>query len=200
MGISDRIAEGLNKWTGLWRLLTLIFVVLAFMGVGNYIYDEIWRRKELTFTILQTFDLGDQFFSGLVVSNSGSVRLSDLRIVISDLGTEIISYNIPGATEPIELISGGPGFDHITLGMPRLSKGNELTIYFLTVDEIILAEPITLSVTSDETAGREGVGSVGSVSVVSTIIVFVAGLFVSVAINILTSKNVDFARRKDSDL
>ncbi|MFB0521203.1 MAG: hypothetical protein ACETWD_07230 [Desulfatiglandales bacterium] len=135
----------------------VISIVIALAGLilgGGFFYNEVWKSKALTYTVLPTYDAGGQSFSGLVIENRGRVPLTDVHIILSNLEAPIESLNIPGPHEPAQLISGGEGQTELFIKMPRLSSGAPpLSIYILTFDTLTLKEGKTFFVSSKEVAG-----------------------------------------------
>jgi len=143
-----------QRWSGWAKIIGVVISLVALLGFGTFFYDEVWYKKELTYTILPTYDLGDQAFSGLVVENRGQVSLTDVQIILSDLEAPIEVLNMPGAHEPDQVVSGGEGQREVRIVMPRLSKGSSLSIYMLTSAPVTLEEEKTIFVSSRETVGR----------------------------------------------
>lgn len=130
-----------------------VIAVLGFLLGGGFYYNEIWKSKVLTYTVLPKYDLGDQVFSGIVIENRGRVPLTSLEIIFSNLDSEIDTLNIPGPHESLEVASGGEGENELFIRMPRLSSGVSLAIYMLTSENIYLEEGKTFQITSRETVG-----------------------------------------------
>ena len=68
MGKQKDLAGIGQRWSGWARIISTAITALAFLvglcGVGNLLYDRIWQRKELAYTILPTYNLGGQTFTG----------------------------------------------------------------------------------------------------------------------------------------
>jgi hypothetical protein len=148
-----------------------VIAVLGFLLGGGFFYNEIWKSKVLTYTVLPRYDLGDQVFSGLVIENRGRVPLTSLEIIFSNLDSDIDKLNIPGPHETLEVASGGEGKNELFIRMPRLSSGVSLAIYMLTSDTIYLEDGRTFRVTSKETVGvpvgKESSGAPVSIFLIS---------------------------------
>jgi hypothetical protein len=159
-----------------------IVALLGFLLGGGFFYNEIWKSKLLTYTVLPRYDLGDQVFSGLVIENRGRVPLTDLEIILSNLDAEIVKLNIPGPHETLVVASGGEGTRELFVQMPRLSSGVSVAIYMLTENKINLEEGKTFRVTSRETVG-EPIGQATSGAPVS---IFIASFILWIISMILT--------------
>lgn len=177
MNTSFRIAGFSVRWEDLNRIFGTLATAFLFLIVANSIYEEVWPKEELTYTLLQPLDLGDQFLSGLIVQNSGSVPLTYVRINVAYLGIDIEKINIPYVEEPIEPHLGGEGTDGFFIEVPSLSVGKEVPIYLFTANAIDWAEPTKVIVTSAESLGVEGVGSVPPSTKVSVLVIIALILF-----------------------
>jgi hypothetical protein len=151
-----------------------VLAILGFLLGGGFYYNEIWKSKVLTYTLLPRYDLGDQVFSGLVIENRGRVPLTSLEIIFSNLESDIDKFHIPGPHETLEVASGGEGENELFILMPRLSSGVSLAIYMLTPENIYLEEGKTFRVTARETVGvpvgQESSGGNTSIILVSLIL------------------------------
>ena len=147
------IGEGAMSKFDFIKVGGFIVAVLGFLLGGGFFYNEIWKSKVLTYTVLPRYDLGDQVFNGLVIENRGRVPLTSLEIIFSNLDSDIDKLNIPGPHETLELASGGEGENELFIRMPRLSSGVSLAIYMLTSENIYLEDGKTFQVTSKETVG-----------------------------------------------
>jgi len=142
-----------SKINWLQVISTAIGLASLILG-GGFVYNEVWKSKVLTYTVLQNYDLGAQVFSGLVIENGGRVPLTDAQIILSELEAPIESLNMPGPHEPAQVVSGGEGQTELEINMPRLSSGAPpLSIYILTSDTLTLEEGKTFFVSSKEVAG-----------------------------------------------
>lgn len=160
MGEQGDFASKGQKWSGWARIIGTVIALAALLGVGTFFYNEIWQSKVLTYTLLPTYDLGDKFFTGLIVENQGRVPLTGVDIVFSDLGAPMDSDPyMPGPHEPAQLASGGMGHTEALIEMPRLSAGTSLSIYLLTLDPVELAEGETFLISSKETRAVDGAES-----------------------------------------
>lgn len=140
-----------QRWSGWAKIVGTLIALAALLGFGGFFYNEVWQSKMLTYTILPSYDLGDQAFSGLVIENRGRVTLTGVQIVLSNLETPIEALNMPGAHEPVQVTSGGVGYREALIEMPRLSKGTSLSIYMLTSGVVTLEDQRTFLVSSKET-------------------------------------------------
>jgi hypothetical protein len=178
--MSQEKGRGREFWVG---LAGVVIAALTLVGVGKFIYDEVWHQKKLTYTVLPTYDLQNQFFTGLVVENRGRVTLTDVRIVFSDLDAPMRSDPyMPGAHEPANLVSGGKNQTEALIELPRLSKGASLPAYILTPEEVSLEESETFFVSSRETPGVAGseTSSLGVfiiIGLVNVVLTFLVMLF-----------------------
>jgi len=141
-----------QRWSGWAKIIGTAVALAALLGLGTVFYSEVWQSKVLTYTILPTYDLGNQSFTGLVIENRGRVTLTNVQIVLSNLGAPMNSDPyMPGPHEPADLASGGAGQTEALIEMPRLSKGASLSVYILSSGAVELAEDETFLVNSYET-------------------------------------------------
>jgi len=143
-----------QRWSGWARIIGTAVALAALLGLGTVFYNEVWQSRVLTYTILPTYDLGNQFFTGLVIENRGRVTLTNVQIILSGLDAPMnIDPYMPGPHEPAELVSGGAGQREALIEMPRLSKGGSLSVYILTSGTAELVEGKSFLVNSEETPG-----------------------------------------------
>ena len=147
------LAEVGKRWSGLARILGAIIALAILVLGGGFFYNEIWLSKELVFTILPTYDLGEQAFSGLVIENRGRVPLTDVQAILSQLEAPIEAINIPGTHEPATIANGWQGSTEALIELPRMSRGRSISIYIITSGPVTLAENQTVLVSSAETVG-----------------------------------------------
>jgi hypothetical protein len=173
--MSEEKGRGWEFWL---KLVTTLVAVGGLFGLGTLFYEQVWRQKKLTYTVLPTYDLQNQFFTGLVVENRGRVNLTDVQIVISDLEAPMCSDPyMPGAHEPATVVSGGKNQTEALIELPRLSKGASLPVYILTPEEVRLEEGDTFHVSSSETPGV-GTGGDGMIVLYSVLAVIqIAAMF-----------------------
>jgi hypothetical protein len=141
--------------------LQVIGTVIALAGLvfgGGFFYNEVWKSKILTYTVLPNYDLGNgQTFSGLVIENRGREPLTDVQIILSNLEVPIEGLNMPGPHEPAQIVSGGEGQTELSIKMLRLSSGAPpLSIYILTSDALTLEAGKTFFISSKEVTGTPG--------------------------------------------
>jgi hypothetical protein len=165
------------------KISGFIVALLGFLLGGGFFYNEIWKSKVLTYTVLPKYDLGDQVFSGLVIENRGRVPLTDLEIILSNLDSKIDKLNIPGPHETLTVASGGEGTNELFVQMPRLSSGVSVAIYLLTSDNINLQEGKTFRVTSEETVGEP----ISETTTGAPISIFVASFILWIISMVLTT-------------
>ena len=150
----DKIAAFGDRWGGLAKVLGTVVTILIFLGVGSFIYNEVWQKKSLTYTILPSYDLGEQAFSGLVIENRGRVPLTDVQIIITDLEAPIQALRMPGAHEPANIVDGGEGQNQVRIELPRFSKEGSLPIYLMTNGVVNLTPEGNFLVTSAEIVAK----------------------------------------------
>jgi hypothetical protein len=150
----DEIAEFGNRWSGWAKIIGTVVALLAVLGVGSFFYNEVWQKKSLTYTILPSYDLGEQAFSGLVIENRGRVPLTDVQIIITDLDAPIQVLRMPGAHEPANIVEGGEGHDKVRIELPRFSKGSSLPVYLVTNSAPRIEPGANFLVTSAEAVGE----------------------------------------------
>ncbi len=142
-----------ERWKGWGTIAGAIIALAGLILGGGFFYNEIWLSKVLSYTVLPTYDVGNQAFTGLVIENRGRVNLTDVEIILADLDAPIQAMNMPGAHEPAQIISGGIGENKATIQMPRLSQGASLSIYMLTGGPIRLQPNNSFFISSKETVG-----------------------------------------------
>lgn len=156
------------------QIIGTVIGIAGFILGGGFLYNEVWKSKVLTYTVLPNYDLGGQSFSGLVIENRGRAPLTDVRIILSGLEAPIGRLNLPGLHEFAEVVRGGEGQTELHIEMPRFSRGAPpLPIYIVTTDTIALQEGKTFFVSSKEVAGTSG--EKGTTTIWEPIIVLVIG-------------------------
>lgn len=153
MGERTKISSSVERWSGWLKLLGAVISLAGLLGFSGFFYERIWASKVLAYTLLPTYELTDQAFSGIVVENRGRVSLTDVQVVFADLEAPILALNMPGAHEPAAISAGGPGAADALIEIPRLSKEATISIYMLTTEAVKLEEGRTLFVSSNETVG-----------------------------------------------
>ena len=153
----DKIAAFGDRWGGFAKVIGTVVAVLALLGLGSFFYNDVWQKKSLTYTILPSYDLEKQAFSGLVIENRGRVPLTDVQIILTDLEASIQTLRMPGAHEPANIVEGGEGQNQVRIELPRFSKGGSLPIYLVTSSAVTIAPGPNLLVTSAETVGEASV-------------------------------------------
>ena len=174
----------LSKINWLQIIGTVITIAGFFLG-GGFVYNEVWKSKVLTYTVLPTYDVGGQVFSGLVIENRGRVPLTDVQTILTDLEAPIESLKMPGPHEPAQKVSGGEGQTELLIKMPRLSSGAPpLSIYILTSDTVKLDVGKTFFVSSKEVSGISSEQEIsrrlliiGSPVIIVMILLLLAGLW-----------------------
>jgi hypothetical protein len=148
--------ENGRGWQSWLSLITVAISTLALLGAGTVLVDEVWRARELTCAVLPKYDLGNEFLTGLVVENRSRATLTDVRIAISDLEAPMLSDPfVPGSHGLAMLVEGGQGHTGAQVEIAQLSKGESLSVYILTREEVTLEESRTFSVSAKETSGAE---------------------------------------------
>ena len=108
----------------------VVSILIAIFG-GSWYYNEVFKSKELVYSVLPGYDMGDQYFTGVVVENRGKVTLTDVEVILSDLEAEIMKLNIPGPVQKYDIVKGGENSKELYLAMPKLSQQGSITIYLL---------------------------------------------------------------------
>ncbi len=142
-----------ERWKGWGTIASAIIAFVVLLLGGGFFYNEVWKSKVLTYTILPTYDLGNQAFTGLIIENRGRVPLTNIDIILSDLGASIRALHMPGPHEQAQILDGGVGQEKVHIQMQRLSQGASLAIYMLTDGPVTLQEKKTFLVSSHETVG-----------------------------------------------
>ena len=147
-----------ERWKGWGTIAGAIIAFAAFLLGGGFFYNEIWRSKSLTYTVLPTYDVGNQAFAGLVIENRGRVSLTDVDVILADLAVPIQMMNMPGAHEPAQVVSRGDGAEGETSDKSAtfLTGNIPLNLPADASAPIGLQEPKTLLVKSNETGGIPG--------------------------------------------
>ena len=150
----DKIAAFGDRWGGLAKVIGTVVTILIFLGVGSFIYNDVWQKKSLTYTILPSYDLGKQAFSGLVIENRGRVPLTNVLIILTDLEAPIQALQMPGVHEPANIVDGGEGQNQVRIELPRFSKEGSLSIYLVTNGVVNLTPGGNFLVTSAEIVAK----------------------------------------------
>lgn len=153
MGEQNNLNERIRRWAEWAKIITAVVAGVTLLLGGGFFYNEVWNAADLRYTFLPEYDLDNQVFSGIVLENRGRVPLTNVRIDMADIGSEIEKVNMPGAHEPVEIVSGGEGHSELHVLMPRLSSGASLPVYMLTQGPLVLGEN-TLLITSDEVGAK----------------------------------------------
>lgn len=180
------------------QIISIIVSITTFLFGSGYFYNNVIRRPILTYTLLPNYDLGNQFFNGVVIENRGRENQTDINIEIANLDSEIIKLHFPGIHEPTDIITGGVGTKSVRINMPRLSAGKALSVYFLTLQAIRLDE-VNLLVSSSETVGQasgENITIWSATSIVSASITILAAIF---SIWNVISLRITIAKRKEKE-
>ena len=150
----DKIAAFGDRWGGFAKVIGTIVALLVLLGFGSFISNEVWQKKSLTYTILPSYDLGEQAFSGLVIENRGRVPLTDVQIILTDLEATIQALQMPGVHEPANIVAGGEGQNQVRIELPRFSKEGSLSIYLVTNGVVNLTPEGNFLVTSAEIVAK----------------------------------------------
>ena len=150
----DKIAAFGDRWGGFAKVIGTVVAAFALLGLGSFINNDVWQKKSLTYTILPSYDLDEQAFSGLVIENRGRVPLTDVQIILTDLEAPIQALQMPGAHEPANIVDGGEGQNRVRIELPRFSKEGSLPIYLMTSSAVNFTPGTNFLVTSAETVGE----------------------------------------------
>ena len=191
----DKIAAFGDRWGGLAKVLGTVVAILAILGLGSFISNEVWQKKSLTYTILPSYDLGEQAFSGLVIENRGRVPLTDVQIILTDLEATIQALQMPGAHEPANIVDGGEGQNQVRIELPRFSKGGSLPIYLMTSSAVTVTPGGNFLVTSAETVG-EASSNPDTTFLVQNIMLTVLGALTTFLVFTRQARNVDQRKNK----
>lgn len=143
-----------KKRTNWVSIVTLVINLLAFFLGGGLWYNKVYQRPVLEYTVLPSYNLGDSYASGLVVTNGGRVPITNVQVILSDLEFQLATQpSMPGLHEPVQVLQGGMGHTGMLAKTPRLSTENLVTVYFSTEGPISLEPQRTVMVTSEETTG-----------------------------------------------
>jgi hypothetical protein len=138
-----------KKRTNWVSIVTLVINLLAFFLGGGLWYNKVYQRPVLEYTVLPSYNLGDSYASGLVVTNGGRVPITNVQVILSDLEFQLATQpSMPGLHEPVQVLQGGMGHTGMLAKMPRLSTENSVTVYFSTEGPISLEPQRTVMVTS----------------------------------------------------
>jgi hypothetical protein len=117
--------------------------------------------------LLENYDLGSQYFSGVVIENRGRQNQTSINLIISNLSSEITAINFPGTHESMNITSGGINNNAVTIEMPRLSVGNTLSVYLISSHPINLSNS-NLLLSSMEAVGQPSSEIVSAISIGTT--------------------------------
>jgi hypothetical protein len=142
------------KW---FQIIGAVLALVTFLLGGGFFYNELWKSKILAYSVLPSYDLDDQVFSGLVIENRGRVPLTDVQVIFSNFEFPIEKLSIPGPHEPFKIVSGGEGRKNVSIEISRLSSGSPpLSIYILASGKLKLVEKETFLISSKEVVGMSG--------------------------------------------
>lgn len=161
------------------QIISIVVSIFVFLFGGGYFYNNVINRPILTYTLLPNYDLGNQFFNGVVIENRGRENQTDINIAIGSLDSEITMLHFPGIQEPTNIITGGVGAKSVLINMPRLSSGKALSVYFLTLHPIHI-DGANILLSSSETVGQpsgENISVWSVTSIVSAAITVFAAIF-----------------------
>lgn len=181
------------------QIIPIIVSLLTFFIGGGYFYNNFVNRPILAYTLLENYDLGSQYFSGVVIENRGRQNQTNINFTISNLAFEITSINFPGLHESFNITSGGIGHDAVTIEMPRLSAGRSLSVYLLSSKPINL-NASNLLVSSSETVGQPGSEIISIISVTSRIAAVISILSAGFGIWSSASLRATVSKRKEAEL
>lgn len=135
------------------QIIPIILGILTFLFGGGYFYNNFINRPVLAYTLLENYDLGSQYFSGVVIENRGNQNQTSISLIISNLSSEIVAINFPGTHESLNITSGGISNNSVTIEMPRLSAGKSLSVYLISAQPMNLNDS-NLLLSSLETVGQ----------------------------------------------
>ena len=181
------------------QIIPIILSLFTFLLGGGYFYNNFINRPVLAYTVLESYDLGSQFFSGVVIENRGKQNLTDINLTISNLTSEITALNFPGLHEPISITSGGINTNSVTIEMPRLSSGKALSVYVLSAKPLSINEA-NLLVSSSQAVGQESSEIFSIISFSSKIAAFISILSIIISIWSSISLWMTVSKRKDAEI
>ncbi len=161
-------------------IIGMLIGIGGFIFGGGWFYNHVYNAPVLSYTILQNYDLGTQYFSGLVIENRGRVQLTNIDVTIANLQYPIQSLNLPGLNPGLSIATGGVGNNNVGLINKRLFPGESFSIYLVTGDSISLEESSTFTIFSEEVKGtpsQETIGPFATASLVVSVFSFALGGF-----------------------
>lgn len=138
--------EVLGKAANVAKIVTAVVGIAILLLGGGWFY-EVWHAPDLVYSVLPTYEVGGQAFSGVVVENRGRATAHNVRISIANLGSTIDSIEVE-TSEPFQIEDGGRNKDRVTVFTDRLVSGASVTIYMLTGIPTSTGKEVT--VTSDQ--------------------------------------------------
>lgn len=180
------------------QVIPIILGILTFLFGGGYFYNNFVNRPILAYTLLENYDLGSQYFSGVVIENRGNKNQTSISIIISNLSSEITAINFPGTHESLSITSGGAKNNAITIEMPRLSAGKSLSVYLISSQPMNFNDSNIL-LSSMETVGQPSSEIVSAINIGSTAAATISILSASIAIWNLITLRVSINKRKEAE-
>lgn len=139
--------ERLTRWANLAKIVAVLVSVITFTLGGGFLWNHVWHVPNLVYTILPSYEVGGQSFSGLVIENRGRDTAHDVLIKIFDLDTEIEALRIE-SDELATIREGGQGTRGVTIWLDRITDGSSVMVYILTKPGVALEGHI--SITAEE--------------------------------------------------
>lgn len=170
------------------RIGGFILAIIVFIFGGGFIYNNFYLSKILSYTILPGYDMGDQYFTGVVIENRGRVSLTDVDVIISDLESDIQILRMPGPHQTVNIVKGGEGTNELHAQIPKFFQESSLPIYMITTEPVTIMEDDTLYIASSEVIGKSSSEAPGILDDISSF--FVLGMGITIALLIVISKPV----------
>lgn len=119
------------------NLLNKIIPTTVFIGVlilGRWYINYELNRPILSYEILPSLDLNNQYISGFIVKNEGRVLVQDLIIIINNLESPVESV-IVESEDANWFLDSSIGDLEVNIELSRLVSGEQLTIYVITAED-----------------------------------------------------------------
>ncbi len=183
-----------NNWLSIVPII--ISLIIFLFGTGFLL--KIFYRPILTYTIIPNYDLGSQYFSGVLIENKGRQNETDINIYFSSQNSEIGSIVFPGLHEDIEIIEGGSGKNFARIVMPRFSSRKSMSIYILSTNPINLDDSNIL-ISSNETVAQPSNSNPLVQTIVSVFLGVISSLSATFSIMSTHSLSERVKKRKESE-
>ena len=133
----------LASWADVAKIVAaFVAVVVALVGSG-FVWNELWHIPDLRYTVLPTYEVGGQHFSGLILENRGRAAASGVLLKTSGLDAPIEALEIQ-SDELFAVREGGEGEVDVAVWLDRLTRGASITLYLLTSEDVEVEDSLSI--------------------------------------------------------